>query len=250
MQRLGQHFIQDAAALKKMARSLALADGETVIEIGPGHGELTGELTKAADGIQIIAIEKDKTLADVLVMDGVQVVNADVLEALAPEAARHTSYKLAGNIPYYITGYLLRTIGELKNKPSLAVLMMQKEVAERIVAEPPKMNRLAASVQFWAEPSIVGIVKKESFMPRPLVDSAILLLQTKNGVPPAIESQYYRALHAIFAQPRKTLANNLAAALKDKEKCIAAMEECGLDPKCRPQNLTIAQIAVLAKSLF
>ena len=113
MQRLGQHFINDSSALGKIVRALDLARGETVIEIGPGHGELTLELREAADGLQIIAIEKDAALANALKIDDVRVVNADVLKALEPEAAGRKSYKLTGNIPYYVTGHLLRPIGEL-----------------------------------------------------------------------------------------------------------------------------------------
>ena len=130
------------------------------------------------------------------------------------------------------------------------MLMIQIEVAERIIAQPPKMNRLAASVQFWAEPAIVGIVKRESFSPRPMVDSAILCLKTRILELPTDQDHYYRALRAIFAQPRKTVANNLAAALKNKEMILVAMREFPLDPKCRPQDLTIAQIASIARALF
>lgn len=240
---LGQHFLKNPAAAKKIIAALGLKKNDVVVEIGPGHGELTVPLAKACEeaGARIVAIEKDKPLTEGLRgknMKNVEVVQGDALELLPTVATTH--YKLAGNIPYYITGHLLRLVGELEKKPERAIFMVQKEVAERISAAPPKMNRLAASVQFWADAKILFHILRSDFSPPPEVDSAVILLQTKHPGPKSPEA-YYAAVRAAFAQPRKTILNNLAAA-HGKEKALASLAAAGVDPKSRPQNLTIAQI--------
>src|SRR3990167_3831319 len=199
MPRLGQHFLTDKNALKKIAGFLDLKEGDAVVEIGPGHGELTeqilnNELRIKNTEIKIIAIEKDEQLAESLrkkfeARGNVEIICGDALKLL-PSIIHNSlfiihGYKLAGNIPYNITGKLLRTISELPEKPKISVFTIQKEVAERLVAKPrgmnpvrsrPRqqasatgtsgrpasngMNRLAASVQFWAEPEIALIIPR------------------------------------------------------------------------------------------
>ena len=164
MQRLGQHFLKNRSVAKKIVAALELAPGDTVVEIGPGHGELTELLKREAwnvnRNIKIIAVEKDRQLAEQLRKKFAEDKNIEIIEGdalrILPElcSALHTSrstiqdshstlhasrFKIVGNIPYYITGHLLRTIGELPKKPSLSVLMVQEEVAERIAAK-PRMN--------------------------------------------------------------------------------------------------------------
>jgi len=154
----------------------------------------------------------------------------------------------------------LRVISELEHKPERVVLLIQKEVALRICAAPPDMNRLAASVQFWADAEIVAHVPRKDFSPPPDVDSAVIVLNTRiftrkyaaesaayrsttHNLDPAL---YYRAVRAIFAQPRKTLLNNLSAAAGKtikKNDISAQIEKIGLDPDARPQDLSIDQIA-------
>lgn len=183
-----------------------------------------------------------------------EVVEGDALKLL-PEIANYqlktTNYKLVGNIPYYITGYLLRTVSELKHKPSLIVLMIQKEVAERICAKPGEMNLLAASIQVWAKVEIVRFVSKKSFNPSPKVDSAIIkLIPTKNY--PLPTKNYYTLLRVIFRQPRKTVWNNLRQLTIDgrelgKDKILEKLSSLGIEPTARPQNLTIENLKTLAK---
>lgn len=262
--RLGQHFLVNKAALEKIAGALDLKPGETVIEIGAGHGELTERLAKA--GARIIAIEKDKELAKYLANKflnpkseflnnlknqnpEIRIIEGDALKIL-PQLTQLTEltdrgYKLAGNIPYYITGRLLRIVSELDNKPALAVLTLQKEVAERICAKPPKMNLLAASVQFWAEPRIIGLIPKNDFRPAPKVDSAILKL-TVNRQPSAVSQKaYYSFIKILFKQPRKTVYNNLRAGFP-AEKIRKITARGALNMKLRPQNLSLEEIAALA----
>ena len=146
------------------------------------------------------------------------------------------NYKVVGNIPFYITGFLLRVLSELEPKPERIVLTVQKEVAARIAARPPKMNLLAASVQFWAEPEITGIIPKSDFSPQPKVDSAILkITPKKTGAKP---ENYYPLIKTLFKQPRKTILNNLLAGYAiPKEKLIKILELANINPNDRPQNL-------------
>ena len=255
--RLGQHFLKNKSKLRKIAEALELKSGDTVIEIGPGHGELTGELTlKQGMGLspkrieneelRIIAIEKDHRLAQDLRntietqwkfnRDTIEIVEGDALKMLPSliqnSKLRIKNFKVVGNIPYYITGYLFRILGELENKPEVIVLTIQKEVAERVCARPPNMNLLAVSVQFWAEPKIIGYISKKDFKPQPKVDSAIIKLTLKQGMglsPKRIKNEeltlrgfaagelrikddYYKLIKIIFKQPRKTIWNNLVEA--------------------------------------
>jgi 16S rRNA (adenine1518-N6/adenine1519-N6)-dimethyltransferase len=260
MQRLGQHFLLNKNLPRKIVASLEMRPGETVIEIGPGHGELTEPLLAAAarGDAAVVAIEKDHRLASRLVENGTRspgrliVVKGDALKELpgAVAALGGGNYVIAGNIPYYITGKLLRILSELGHKPRTSALMIQKEVAERICAAPPDMNRLAASVQFWAEPKIIARVPREDFSPPPEVDSAVILLQTKTDTPAVEPPLYYKIVRGIFAQPRKTILNNasaLAGERATKDAIAAAIGRIGVDPEARPQNLGIEQLIALAK---
>ena len=289
MQKLGQHFLKNTAILEKIVGALALADGDRVIEIGPGHGELTAPLALAAreKHCEILCIEKDRALIGELATfaaqensaarDGlhINIIEGDALKLL-PEVVsvkigsiKATPYKIVGNIPYYITGKLLRIISELDDKPERAVLLIQKEVAERICAAPPAMNRLAASVQFWADTEIIAQVPRKDFSPVPEVDSAVIVLKNKNLAPmpapnrllrtanisiavPSIDpALYYRAVRGIFAQPRKTLLNNLSAmAMKgvSKDQIVEQLQKIDINHAARPQNLSINQIIAIAKA--
>jgi 16S rRNA (adenine1518-N6/adenine1519-N6)-dimethyltransferase len=256
---LGQYFLRNASIAKTIVDAIAPERGDIIFEIGPGNGELTIPLSEkcAEAGCRIVAIEKDVALADRLrqqIQKNVDVIEGDVLAALPAQVAalRSTSrggkYKIVGNIPYYLTGHLLRIVSELKNKPERCVFMVQKEVAERIVAQPPRMNRLAASVQFWANPKIICAVPKSDFVPPPNVDSAVLLLDSTGDA--SDTDRYYAAVRAIFAQPRKTLLNNVAAASGDKELAVRTLQKIGVDPGARPQNLSVTKIAAIARVLF
>lgn len=253
--KLGQNFLINKEVLKKIADAADLKNGETVIEIGPGHGELTAYLLES--GARVIAIEKDRELIHQLKEKfknkNFELIEGDALKILP--ALNLGSCKLAGNIPYYITGKLLRVIGDLENKPKLIVLTIQKEVAERIAAKPPKMNLLAASVQFWAEPKIIGLVGKKEFRPIPKVDSAIIKLIPKSE-PINTESpeylrgkkQYYDFIKILFKQPRKTIFNNLREKY-EIEKTKNALKNLNIDPQSRPQNLFIQTIIKLSENL-
>ncbi len=153
------------------------------------------------------------------------------------------SYKLVGNIPYYITGKLLRIISNLKEKPEICVFTIQKEVTERIASRPPRMTRLAAMVQFWAEPKIVMSIGKNNFDPPPAVDSAIIKLKRKPEKERAWRA-YEKAAKLLFTQPRKTILNNILPKRnqKTKEGIEEKLKKAGINPLDRPQNLSVEDI--------
>lgn len=263
-QRLGQNFLINGVKLRKIVETLDLKSDDTIIEIGPGHGELTEELRIQNLEFRVIAVEKDKKLAENLKEkfahdENIKIIEADILKILPQIPKSYVlnskSYKIVGNIPYYITGHLLRIVSELKNKPSLIVLTVQKEVAERICAEPPKMNLLAASVQFWAEPKIIDYISKKDFRPQPKVDSAIIKLKSITVSMRPHEKcyeigaeEYYKLIKILFKQPRKTIVNNLEGTGKSKNEIMEILEKLRINPGDRPQNLTIEQIKRLANT--
>jgi len=188
---LGQNFLIDRTVLEKIIGAADLSKKDTVLEVGPGLGILTEELAKHAGGV--IAVEKDKGLASFLQKRFGRVKNIDILQG---DAMKFNSpqpplklrggegelyhYKLVANIPYYLTSHLIRKFLEAENPPAQIVLMVQKEVAQRICAKPPEMSLLAVSVQFYAEPKIISFVSKKSFWPRPKVDSAIIKITPRD----------------------------------------------------------------------
>ena len=254
---LGQHLLLNKTAIQKIVQATNPQRGELIIEIGPGAGALTLPLIKKCGvvGAGLIAIEKDAALAQKLKIkkEGVKIIAGDALKIL-PAIMQESlfmihNYKIVGNIPYYITGKLLRIISELEYKPALAILMIQKEVAERIIARPPKMNLLAAAVQYWATPQLLFNLKPGDFNPPPMVSSAVISL-TPNGKTNGSKTtdSYYRLIRALFKQPRKTILNNLKSGLSITSKeATEILKKESLNPNDRPQNLSIEQIKNLAK---
>src|SRR4030043_801237 len=222
--RLGQNFLIDESILNKIIEAADLSSNDIVLEIGPGLGVLTVELTKKVG--KVIAIEKDEKLARILsnelrIMNikNVEVIQDDILK-IPDYQLPVTSYKLIANLPYYITSPVIRKFLETKQRPELMVLMVQKEVAQRICTKPPDMNLLAVSVQFYAEPKIISYVSKTSFWPQPKVDGAILKISNiKNKKLKIDKNLFFKIVKAGFSQPRKQILNNLSKMLKlDKEK--------------------------------
>ena len=255
MRRLGQHFLTNKAVISKIVAALELQNTkheapntkQAVVEVGPGHGELTEEILRYP--IKLIAIEKDPNLVqklkDKFSINNYQfsIIEGDILKIL-PNLTwklKIDHWKLVGNIPYYLTGFLFRIISELENKPILIVFTIQKEVAERIIAQPPKMNKLAASVQLWAEPEIIAMLPPTDFNPPPKVSSAVIKLKIKEktGID---EEKYYKIINILFKQPRKTIKNNLK-----NTNLLEKLEELELTGQERPQDLTIEQIKTLSQ---
>jgi len=244
--RLGQNFLVNMGVTDKMTAAADLSSKDVVLEVGPGLGALTRELAWRVK--KVIAVEKDRVLAVFLAKElpGVDIVGQDILkfslEALPP------GYKVVASIPFAITAPLIRKFLEADNSPSLLVLLVQKEVAQRICARPPDMNLLAASVQFYAQVSIIATVKKGVFWPQPKVDAAILKLvpfEKKPGIEPAL---FFRVVKAGFLHPRKQLLNNIKEGLgmkkQEAEKLLAASN---ISPARRAETLSIADWILIAK---
>ena len=259
-QRLGQHFLVNKKVLQKIAAAVNIKSSDTVIEIGPGHGELTEILKMKNQKSKIIAIEKDgqlaKTLKEKYKNDkNIEIVEGDALKII-PTLIQHSSfgihhYSLVGNLPYYITGKLLRIVSELRQKPKMCVFTIQREVAERIMATPPHMNILAAAVQIWAEPTIIGLISPHDFNPPPKVGSAVIKLTTRNlKLTTKEQEKYYNLIKLLFKQPRKTILNNFAEGVGlSKEKAAKILQKYAINPQDRPQNMTIEQILELSSLL-
>lgn len=254
--RLGQHFLINPSAVKTIVAALAAKPGETIIEIGPGPGVLTREIYRATEKNEnkIIAIEKDAHFVTHLLSEfakkpRITILPGDVRTDLTNiiESLGSQPYRLIGNLPYYLTGYLFRIISELPRLPKQCVFMVQREVADRIVAHPPQMNRLAMSIQIWAEPKIILNLKPENFEPRPKVFSSVLTLVNR---PQIVNAERYEQLISIlFAQPRKTISNNLCGKQKNqREKIENILKELNISPAARPQNLELEQIISITNS--
>lgn len=256
-QRLGQHFLTDKTALRSILGAISPQHGEVIIEIGSGHGELTLPLLESAKKVdaEIIAIEKDEQLAKELAERSAADIRVGDALVLLPEIVKslgEQTFSVVGNIPYYLTGRLLRILGGLLTHPRRTVLTIQKEVAERLVAEPPRMNRLSASVQFWAKPKIVGSIGKNSFSPPPEVDSVIILLEARvlSREERALYGAYNFLVGRVFAKPRKTVINNLIdKKTESREALVSELISAGVPPEDRPQDLSRDNLLTMAKLL-
>ena len=253
--RLGQNFLIDEKIFKKIMTAANLTEKDIVLEIGAGVGNLTLELAKRVK--KVIAIEKDNKLIKILKealksFRNVETVQGNILK-LDPDfyLLNSKSYKIVANIPYYLTSRLIRKFLERENKPSEMILMLQKEVAKRICATPPKMNLLAISVQFYATPKIISYVSKESFWPKPKVDSAIMKIETrdKRQETRIDRDLFFKIVKAGFSKPRKQLINNLSKELKiKKEKVRNWLLKSGINPTQRAENLDIEKWIKLTKN--
>jgi 16S rRNA (adenine1518-N6/adenine1519-N6)-dimethyltransferase len=260
-QRLGQHFLENNKILEQIAETIDPREGDFIVEIGPGHGELTDKILQKCETFKkckVIAIEKDKNLVASNRWSGVsnkiEIIEGDALKILpvlhTKYKIQNTRYKLVGNIPYYMTGHLLRIIGELKNKPSETILLIQKEVAERVCAKAPHSNLLSMSVQFWAKSKILFNVPKEDFLPPPKVESAVLKLISINDVKrDKLADRYYSFIKKAFKQPRKTLKNNLISGGIDMPKVEEILSALGLKDNDRPQAMTSEAIIGICRLL-
>ncbi len=243
---LAQHFLVDGSYLKKIIAAAELTPADTVIEVGPGLGILTLELAKVAR--KVIAIELDRRMAEILQTTtassgNVVVVNEDILKADTSGLVAG-NYKVVANLPYYITSAVIRHFLESCVKPSLMVLMVQKEVAKVITSPPGEMSLLSVSVQLYGEPKIVTKVPARSFYPAPDVDSAVLKIRVyeKTVVDTGDIPGFFKLVKAGFSANRKQIVNPLSKALSiDKAEIIRLLRAGGIDPTRRAETLSVSE---------
>ncbi|MDO4773587.1 MAG: 16S rRNA (adenine(1518)-N(6)/adenine(1519)-N(6))-dimethyltransferase RsmA [Candidatus Saccharibacteria bacterium] len=239
---LGQHWLKDPEILAEIAEAAELTQSDTVLEIGPGLGTLTSRLLARAG--QVTAVEFDGDLARKLPGQfpgkKLTVVNQDILQF--DLSALPTGYKVVANVPYYITSKIVEKLMTAANKPSLAVLLVQKEVAERIAAGPGEMSILAVATQVYAEAELDIAVPREFFTPPPKVDSQVVVLRTRpeSLVQPEDEKDFFRVVKAGFAAKRKKLRSAIAAGLAlNKPDAETLLHQAGINPERRAEDLSI-----------
>ena len=259
--RLGQVFLKDNNVIQKIIQVSKITPRDKVLEIGPGKGILTEALLKT--GAKITAVEKDIELVKFIKnhfkgKSNLKIIHADIRDFFENSYSqqgfnKETEYKVIGNIPYYLTSRLLRLLLEASKKPSLIILMIQKEVAERIIAQPPKMSLLSAAVQFYAKAEIICYVDKTAFHPKPKVDSAVIKITPYPSITRSKTTQqsFFRTMKAGFNQPRKLLINNLSKNLKIKKDVLQKIFlELNFPLNIRAQNLSIEEWIFLSSLLI
>ena len=248
---LGQNFLKDEAVLDRIIKAANLSKEDVVVEIGPGRGSLTEKLAQVCG--KVIAIEIDERLVEVLHTkfvgnENIEIIASDILKINLPEliiehGLDKTGYKVVANLPYYITSPIVRLLLETKYPPTEMVVMVQKEVAERIVAKKGAMSILAVSVQYYAKAEFLFTVFKESFEPMPKVDSAIIRV-TRNVERETFSKEetkkFFRIVKSGFSAKRKTLINNLSNGLQLEKKLVEEkLVSLGFPPNTRAQELGV-----------
>lgn len=245
--RLGQNFLQDPYALEKITLAAEIRPTDTVLEIGPGLGSLTRYLAAAAQ--KVVAVELDDKLfiplqAVIAPYQNIQLVQGDILGIEPREIIAQADYLVVANIPYYITSALIRHLLESSPKPRRIVLTIQKEVAERICAEPGDLSLLALSVQVYGQPRIAAHIPPGAFFPAPKVDSAVLVVDiypvsriAENNL-----AVFFQLIKAGFSQKRKKLRNSISAGMRqtpaEVEKLLQAAD---IDPQRRAETLSLEE---------
>ena len=255
--RLGQHFLTRPEPARLLAKAAGIKDREAILEIGPGKGALTRELL--ATGGSVIAVEKDASLVEMLKIEFKEEIAKRTLTIITedirnfrPESSdlRAGEYVLAANIPYYITGEIIRQFLTTDTRPRAIALLIQREVADRIVARNGKESILSLSVKAYGIPRVVAKVSRGNFNPPPSVDSAILLIDgiSKKTFADMREDAFFKVVKAGFASKRKFLASNLAY-LFSKEVVARAFADCGLSEKVRAEDVPLEKWKMLTRKL-
>ena len=249
---LGQHWLRDRLTLEHIADCADIQKEDTILEIGPGLGTLTSELLRRAQ--KVIAVEFDSELARKLPGQfpgkDLTVINSDILSFDLSRLPK--GYKVAANVPYYITSKIVQLLMTSDNKPSTAVLLVQKEVAERLAAQPGDMSILAISAQLFAEVTLGDVVPAELFTPPPKVDSQVVILKTRPQplLSDLSEKEFFRAVKAGFSAKRKKLRSSLAGGLGiEKGDALRILEVAHVNADSRAEDLSIDQWQSIARAL-
>lgn len=250
---LGQNFLTNPRIAEKLVLEAHVQKSDTVLEIGPGQGMLTEILLATAKNV--VAIEKDRELIPLLTKKFKTAIKKKKLELLEGDALTFNTtllkkYKLVANIPYYITGEIIRTYLENQHPPETMALMVQKEVAERIVARDGKESLLSLSVKVYGTPRIVGSASRNNFFPAPNVDSSLLVIDqiSKKRFKKIEEKVFFTLLRKGFAHKRKQLVGNLKSEAK-KETIETSLKELELPLTARPESLSIDQWVLLVEKV-
>lgn len=261
---LGQHWLRDREILDAIAFSAEIEDGDFVLEIGPGLGTLTSSLLRfAGKNGRVLSIEFDENLAKKLPAQfpgkNLEIINADFLDFDLSKLPKN--YKVAANVPYYITSKIVEKLLTSENKPSVAALLVQKEVAERMAAKAGELSILAIASQIYANAELGQIVEREFFTPPPKVDSQVVILKAREqnliekfnleNNCQVSEKEFFRIVKAGFAAKRKKISKSLSANLAiSKERTAEILEKCEISPDLRAQDLEIKEWLKIAKIFY
>ena len=253
--KLGQNFLIKRGIVDEIVRAAELTPGEPVLEVGPGIGTLTQGL--AQSGADVTAIELDRRLLEVLdttlaSYDNVRIVHGDVLKLDVPTIMNHKPFKVVANLPYYITTPIIMSLLESKLPIERLVVMVQKEVAQRMVAQPGTKDygALSVAVQYYTEPDIVLDVPPKSFLPAPAVTSSVIrcVLRDKPPVDVIDEKLFFRVVKAGFAQRRKTFSNTMKTTGLSKDRIEELLEKANIDGQRRGETFTLQEFADVANA--
>lgn len=248
LKQMGQNFLISGNVVDNVVSACDLKPTDTVLEIGPGLGVLTIKIAEKVK--RVIAVEKDRGMAsllnEILEYKNVKIINNDILKY----QNRNKKYKVISNLPYNIATAVIMQFLEAKNPPELMVVMLQKEVAQRICAKPPHMSKLTVFTQFYSTSKIIGYVSKRSFYPQPKVDSAILKIIPRNDLRKKTnEKLFAKIVKAGFAHPRKQLINNLSKGLSiERNTAIKWISKNKIKPSQRAETLSTSNWIELTKS--
>ncbi|MFH0828891.1 MAG: 16S rRNA (adenine(1518)-N(6)/adenine(1519)-N(6))-dimethyltransferase RsmA [Candidatus Kerfeldbacteria bacterium] len=250
----GQNFLTDGTVVADLIDAAHVTRDDTVLEIGPGLGAVTGELLER--GASVIAIELDRKLASFLAerfrtTERLNIVAGDIRTAHLAALVTDGRFKVVASLPFNVTSFVLRRLLEEPPRPSVVSLVVQKEVAERITAPPGKMSLLSLAAQYFGVPSIVRDVQRTCFWPTPDVDAAIVRIKIKDPRPVELTQNVFRLARIAFSSRRKLFSNTLSSGLhvspdRVKEKCV----KIGLNPLCRPQEISVEQWEKMAVEIF
>jgi len=241
----GQNFLVDRSILLRIVEAAEIHPGDQVLELGAGTGVLTRELAKRAR--RVVAVELERNMLSLLGgttrnYPNVELIERNLLYVDPADIFGSEPYKLVANLPYYITAPTFRHFLESANPPRLIVVMVQYEVAQRIVAEPGDLSLLGVSIQFYGKPKIITHVPARAFYPAPKVDSAILRIDMKDEIPLTREQRdsFFRLVQAGFSERRKQLHNSLTHRLHRKDMEVrATLQAANIDPSRRAETLSI-----------
>ena len=239
---LGQHWLKDPEILADIAEAAELTGDDVVLEIGPGLGTLTSRLLARANSVTAVEFDADlaRKLPGQFPGKKLTVINQDILQFDLNQLPKN--YKVVANVPYYITSKIVEKLMTAENKPSIAVLLVQKEVAERIAAEAGNMSILSVSVQIFAEAELDIEVPRQFFTPPPKVDSQVVVLRTRDDplITPEDQRDFFRIVKAGFSAKRKKLRSSLSGGLGiDKSVAEELLKNAGISPDARAEDLAI-----------